>query len=81
MRNFCGRGKELIEIVNVEAILFTKSSRLLDTHPLRAFIITSTMGGVAVSMRDGRLKFHRSGLLGALLPSSLSGSPCLKLSS
>ena len=91
MRNFYGRGKELTEIVNGESVLFTKSSRSLDTRPLKAFIITSicsfitcfsaTIGGGAVSMRDGRLKFRRSGLLGALLPSSLSGSHHSELSS
>ena len=90
MRNFCGRGKELTEVVNGESILFTKSSRSLDTRPLRAFIITSiysfiacifaTIGGGAVSMRDGRLRFYRSGLLGALLLSGLSCSLCSELS-
>ena len=84
MRNFCGRGKELMEVVNSESVLFTKSSRSLDTRPLRAFIITSicsfiacistTIGGGAISMRDGRLKFYRSSLLDALLPSGLSCS-------
>ena len=91
MRNFYGRGKELTEIVNGESVLFTKSSRSLDTRPLKAFIITSiysfiacisaTIGGEAVSMKDGRLKFRRFGLLSALLPSDLSGSPRSELSS
>ena len=91
MRNFCGKGKELKEIVNDESVLFTKSSRSLDTRPLRAFIITlicsfiacisATIDGGAVSIRDGRLKFRRSGFLGALLPSVLSCSPRLELSS
>ena len=91
MRNFCGRGKELTEIVNGESVLFTKSSRSLDTCPLRAFIITSicsfiacisaTIGGEAVSTRDGRLKFRCSSLLGALLPSGLSCSLRSELSS
>ena len=91
MRNFYGRGKELMEVVNGESVLFTKSSRSLDAHPLRAFIIISicsfitsifaTIGGGAVSMRDGRLKFCCSGLLGVLLPSGLSCSPCSGLSS
>ena len=73
-----------MEIVNDESVLFTKLLRSLDTRPLRAFIITSicsfiacisaTIGGGAVSMRDRRLKFFRSGLLGALLPFGLSGS-------
>ena len=80
-----------MEGVNGESVLFTKSSRSLDTHPLRAFIMTSIcsfiacisamIGGGVASMRDGRLRFCRSGLLGALLPSGLSGSPHSKLSS
>ena len=80
-----------MEVINGESVLFTKSSRSLDTRPLRAFIITSicsfiacistTIGGGAVSMRDGRLKFCRSGLLGVLLPSGLSCSPRSELSS
>ena len=63
--------------VNSESVLFTKSSRSLETRPLRAFIITSIcsfigfistiIGGGIASMRDGRLRFCRSGLLGALL--------------
>ena len=91
MQNFCGRGKVLTEVVNGELILFTKSSRSLDTRPLRVFIMTSicsfiacisaTIGHRAVSMRDGRLRFCRSGLLCALLPSGLSCSPRLGLSS
>ena len=78
MRNFYGKGKELTEVVNGESVLFTKSSRSLDTRPLRAFIITSicsfiacisaTIGGGAISIRDGRLRFCRSGLLGVLCP-------------
>ena len=80
-----------MEVVNGESVLLTKSSRSLDTRPLRAFIITSiysfiacistTIGGGAVSMRDGRLKFCHFGLLGALLLSGLSCSPRLELSS
>ena len=91
MRNFWGRGKELLEGVNGELVLFSNSSRSLDTRPLRAFIITSIcsfiacifaiISGGVVSMRDGRLRFCRSGLLGALLPSGLSGSPHSELSS
>ena len=38
------------------------------------------IGGGTVSMREGMLKFCRSGLLGLLLPSSLSGPPRSKLS-
>ena len=73
-----------MEGVNGESVLFTKSSRSLDTRPLRAFIIISICSfitcifaiiGGGASMRDRRLKFCRFGLLGALLPSGLSGSP------
>ena len=70
-------------IVNGESVLFTKSLRPLETRPLRAFIMTSIcsfiacisvrMGGGAIPMRKGMLKFRRSGLLGSLLPSGLSG--------
>ena len=73
-----------MEGVNDESVLFTKSSRSLDTHPLRAFIMTSIcsfitcistiIGGGVASMRDERIRFYRSGLLGALLPFGLSGS-------
>ena len=80
-----------MEGVNGESVLFTKSSRSLDTRPLRAFIMTSIcsfiacisaiIGGGVTSMRDGRLKLCCSGLLGALLPSGLSGSPRSELSS
>ena len=80
-----------MEGVNGESVLFTKSSRLLDTRPLRAFIMTlicsfiacifTIIGGGVASMRDGRLRLCRSGLLGALLPSGLSGFPRLELSS
>ena len=80
-----------MEGVNGESVLFTKSSRSLDTSLLRVFIITSIfsfiayifaiISGGAVSMRDERLRFCRSGLLGALLPSGLSGSPHSELSS
>ena len=72
-----------MEGVNDESVLFTKSSRSLDTHPLRAFIMTficsfiacisAKIGGGAVSMREGMLKFRRSGLLGSLLSFGLSG--------
>ena len=84
MRNLCGSGKELTEAVNSESIQLTRSSRSLDTHPLRAFIITSicsfiacisvTICGGAISVRDGRLIFCRSGLCKALLPSNPSRS-------
>ena len=70
--------------VNGESVRLTRSSRSLDTRPLRAFIITSicsfiacisskTEGGVA-SMRDGMHTFRRSNRLGALLPSGPSWS-------
>ena len=79
MRNLCDKGKELTEAVNGESIRLIRSSRSLDTRPLRVFIITSscsfiacilaTTGGGVISMKDGRLTFCRSSLLGALLPS------------
>ena len=72
----------MTEAVNRELVRLTRSSRSLDTHPLRVFIVTSiysfiayisvTIGGGVVYMRDGRLIFCRPGLLWALLPSSLS---------
>ena len=72
----------MTEAVNWESVRLTRSSRLLDTRPLRAFIITSicsfiayifaTTGGGVIFVRDGRLTFCRSGLLGALLLSGLS---------
>ena len=71
-----------MDVVNGESIRWTKSSRSLDTFPLRAFIIKSirsfiicisaTIWGGAVSMMDGRLVSCRSSLLGALLPSDPS---------
>ena len=84
MRNLCGRGKELTKAMNSESIRLTRSSRSLDTCPLRAFIITSicsfiayistTICGGVVSVRDRRLIFCHFGLLGALLPFSPSRS-------
>ena len=84
MRNLCDRAKELTKVVNGELVQLTRSSRTLDTRPLRAFIITSihsfiacisaTTGGGVISVRDGRLAFCRSGLLGVLLPSGPSRS-------
>ena len=78
MRNLYSRGKELTEAVNGELVQLTRSSRSLGARPLREFIITSicsfvacistTIGGGAVSVRDGRLIICRFGLLGALLP-------------
>ena len=84
MQNLYGKGKELTEAVNGESVWLTRSSRSLDTHPLRVFIITSiysfiacisaTTGGGVISVRDGRLIFCRSGLSKALLPSNPSRS-------
>ena len=78
MQNLCYRGKELMEAVNGESVQLTRSVRLLDTRPLRAFIITSiysfiacifaATGGEVTSVRDRRLTFCCSSLLGALLP-------------
>ena len=89
MRNLCGRGKELIAAVNGESVRLTRSSRSLDTYPLRAFIITSicsfiacistTIGGGVAFVRDRRLTFCRSSLLEALLPFDPSRSCRLAL--
>ena len=78
MRNLCNRGKELTEAVNDESVWLTRSSRSLDIRPLKAFIITSicsliacisaTTGGGVISVRDGRLIFCHSSMLGALIP-------------
>ena len=71
MRNFCGRGKELTDVVNGELVRWTRSSRSLDTRPLKEFIMKSihsfiicisvTMWGGAISAVDGRLVSCRSG--------------------
>ena len=71
-----------MEAMNGELVQLTRSPRSLDTRPLRAFIITSICSFIAcisaatgsgvTSMRDGRLTFYRSDLLGALLPSNPS---------
>ena len=71
-----------MDMVTGDSVRWTKSSRSLDTYPLRAFIIKSilsliicisaTMWGVAMSTMDGQLTSSRSGLLGALLPSGPS---------
>ena len=76
--------------MNGESVLFTKSSRSLEMRPLRAFIMTSIcsfiacisakIGSGAVSLREGMLKFRRSGLLGSLLPYGLSSPPHSELS-
>ena len=78
-----------MDTVNGESVRWTRSWRLLDTHPLRAFItmsicsfiacISTTMGGGAILVTDGWLISCRSGLLGALLPSGLSWSLHLAL--
>ena len=83
MQNLCSRGKELTE-AHGESVRLTRLLRLLDTRPLRAFVITSicsfivcisaTTGGRVISVRDGRLTCCHSGLLGALLPSGPSWS-------
>ena len=72
----------MIEVVNGESVQLTRSARLLDTRPLRVFIITficsfiacisAATGGGVTSVRDGRLTFCCFGLLGALLPSDPS---------
>ena len=91
IRNLCGKGNELTAVVNGESVRLTRSSRSLDTRPLRAFIITSICsfiacistkmrGGVA-STSDGMLTFHRSNRLGALLPFGPSRSRCSTLES
>ena len=84
IRNLCGKGKELTAAVNGESVRLMRSSRSLDTHPLRVFIITFICsfiacisvktGGRVASTRDGMLTFHCSSRLGALLPSGPSRS-------
>ena len=76
--------------VNGESVLFTKSSRSLETRPLRAFIMTSIcsfiacifarMDGRVASVREGMLEFRLSVLLGSLLPSCFSSPLLSKLS-
>ena len=71
-----------MDVVKGESVRWTKSSRSLDTRPLRVFIIKSihsliicisaTMWGGTMSAVDGRLTSDRSSLLGALLPSGPS---------
>ena len=80
----CGKGKELTAAMNGESVWLTRSSRSLDTRPLRVFIITSIcsfiacisakMGGGVASTRDGMLTFRHSNRLGVLLPSGPSRS-------
>ena len=71
-----------MDVVKGESVRWTKSSRSLDTRPLRVFIIKSihsliicisaTMWGGTMSAVDGWLTSDRSSLLGALLPSGPS---------
>ena len=82
MRNFGGRGNEVTDAMNGESVWWTKSSRSVDTHPLRAFIIKSirsfficilaTIWGGTVSVTDRQLVSCHFGLLGVLLPSGPS---------
>ena len=41
IRNLAGRGKEVTHVVKGESVRWTRSSRLVDTCPLMAFIIIS----------------------------------------
>ena len=78
IQNFCGRGNKVTGAVKGKSILWTNSSRSLDTRPLRVFIIKSilsfitcifaTMCGGIVSVTNRRLVSCHSYLLGALLP-------------
>ena len=76
--------------MNGESVLFTRSSRSLETRPLRAFIMTSIysfiacisarMGGGVAFVREGMLELRLSVLLGSVLPSYFSGSLLSELS-
>ena len=89
IRNFSGRENEETGAVKGESVWWTNSSRLLDTRPLRAFImksihtfiicISAIMCGGVVFTTDGRLESCPSSLLGALLPSGPSWSLILTL--
>ena len=78
-----------MDLVKGESVRWTKSSRSLNTHPLRAFIIKSicsliiyisaTMWGGAMSAVDGRLTPSHSSLLRALLPFGPSWYPFFSL--
>ena len=73
-----------MDVVNGESVRWTKSSRSLDTCPLRVFIVKSirsfiicistTICGEAVSAVDGRLVSYRSSLVKVFLPSGPSWS-------
>ena len=87
--SFGGRGNEVTDVVNGELVRWTKSSKSLNTRPLRAFImksissfiiyISTTMWGGVVFVADGRLMSCHSSLLEALLPSNPSWSFLLAL--
>ena len=84
IQNFAGRGNKVMGAVKGESVRWTNTSRLLDTRPLRAFIMKSiiffiicifaTMCASVVSAMDGWLVSCRSCQLRALLPSSHSWS-------
>ena len=78
--NFARKGKEVTWAVKGESIRWTNSSKLVDTHPLMAFIITSIFSFIIyiswamhialISILDGRLVLSGpSCLLGMLLSS------------
>ena len=48
-------------MVNGKSVLFTKSSRSLETRPLRAFIMTSICSFIACICEDGRWGCIREG--------------------
>ena len=76
--------------MNGESVLFTRSSRSLETRRLKAFIMTSIcsfiarisarMGGGVAFVKEGMLEFRFSVLLGSLLPSCFLGPPLSELS-
>ena len=78
MWNFDGRGHEVAGTVKGKSVQWTSSSRLLNTRPLRVFImksilsfiisISTTMCGKIVSEANGRLVSYCFSLLGVLLP-------------
>ena len=84
MQNFGERGNEVTNVVKGESVWWTKSSRSLNTHPLRAFIIKSicsfiicisaTIWGGTASTANEWLVFSCYRLLRVLLPSGTSWS-------
>ena len=82
-------GNKVTGAVKGESVRWTNSSRSLDTHLLRVFImnsihsfiicISATMCGAAVSVTDGQLVSCHSFLLGVLLPFDPSWSLLLSL--